>query len=164
MAVFTGKGPARLGERETEVNKTQVKLLDVLADGKWWYGLDLRNAAGISAWSPVYVHTHRLEEAGLIESRAEPYVEPHIGVPRRLYRITESGRRSLVDGRAAPPSLVSLLLAHVRWLLTPDLPMALGLVSAAAVIGASWRTAVLVSLGSVAVIFARAFIRGWRQS
>lgn len=68
------------------------------------YALSMVNA-GIGARGTIYVHLHRMEEAGLVFSCCEPVAElaaqDHLGrqqhptLPRRLYSITDLGRQRL---------------------------------------------------------------------
>lgn len=64
------------------------------------YGLDLVNLSkGVLKRGSVYVHLHRLEEAGLVTSRAEDWTPPYSSnvprmpiIHRRIYNLTEKGR------------------------------------------------------------------------
>ena len=58
------------------------------------YGLDLVNA-GVAKRLWLYVVLGRMEESGLIEGREESAVDPP-RLPRRLYRITDAGRATLL--------------------------------------------------------------------
>ena len=58
------------------------------------YGLDLVSA-GVAKRRWLYVVLGRMEESGLIEGREEDGVEPP-RLPRRLYRITDAGRATLL--------------------------------------------------------------------
>ena len=42
----------------------------------------------------IYVTLYRMEQKGLIESRAEARPLPEVGIPRRLYRSTGLGERA----------------------------------------------------------------------
>jgi DNA-binding PadR family transcriptional regulator len=71
-------------------------ILRLLADGRWWYGLDLVEASnGILKRGAVYVWLMRLEEKGLVTHRQDPTPPPRPGLsPRRQYQITDAGRRA----------------------------------------------------------------------
>lgn len=48
-----------------------LRLLSLMADGEWHYGLDLCRTCRISrAW--IYILLNRLEDSGIIESRPTP--------------------------------------------------------------------------------------------
>lgn len=77
--------PPRLSSKE-------FLILDLLASGGERYGLQLvGESAGQLKRGTVYVTLQRMEEKGLVESRAEELAEPRPGLPRRLYRPTRSG-------------------------------------------------------------------------
>lgn len=70
-------------------------ILRVLAAGdREMYGIDFVNA-GVAKRRWLYVVLGRMEESGLIEGREEDDVEPP-RLPRRLYRITDAGRATLL--------------------------------------------------------------------
>ncbi len=71
-------------------------ILRLLADGQWWYGLDLvKRSRGDLGRGSVYVRLCRLEERGFVTSRLDPTPPSRPGLlPRRQYRITDAGRRA----------------------------------------------------------------------
>ena len=73
----------------------EQRILQVLAaNDREMYGLDLV-AAGVAKRRWLYVVLGRMEDRGLIEGREEDAVElPQL--PRRLYRITDAGRATLL--------------------------------------------------------------------
>lgn len=61
-------------------------VLDLLADGGWWYGLDIVDRSdGLLKRGTVYITLARMEEKGLIEGRKEKQLMPGM-IPRRMYR------------------------------------------------------------------------------
>ena len=65
------------------------------------FGLELvEDSGGLLKRGTVYVTLQRMEEKGLVESWREERVAPEIGIPRRLYRATGLGERSLKEYRA----------------------------------------------------------------
>lgn len=75
-------------------------ILELLADGQEWAGLDLILASGGRlSRGVVYVDLRRLEDRGLITSRISNW-KTH-GIQRRLYRLAP--RRGQVPPKAPPP-------------------------------------------------------------
>ena len=73
----------------------EQEILRVLAaSDRELYGLDFVNA-GVAKRRWLYVVLGRMEESGLIEAREEEAVDPP-RLPRRLYRITDAGRATLL--------------------------------------------------------------------
>jgi DNA-binding PadR family transcriptional regulator len=65
------------------------------------YGLELVKASNSKLKrGGVYVLLGRLATKGLVESRGEGSTPDYVGIPRRLYKITELGRRALRKFRA----------------------------------------------------------------
>jgi PadR family transcriptional regulator PadR len=81
-----------VGAKLPKLSATESLILDLLR-GQDMYGLQLvTESKGALKRGTVYVTLGRMEEKGLIESRAEK--EPdHSGLPRRLYRATALGAR-----------------------------------------------------------------------
>lgn len=72
------------------------------------YGLELVKASdGRLHRGTVYVYLQRLEDAGWVLSSEEPAaeVQPHVGIPRRLYRLRPGGPRELVGSGGLVPAL-----------------------------------------------------------
>ena len=66
------------------------------------FGLELvHNSEGQLKRGTVYVTLQRMEGRGLIASEQEPRPDPQIGIPRRQYRITGLGQRTLAAYHAA---------------------------------------------------------------
>lgn len=85
------------------MNAQDAKILGLLSDGREWYGLDLVTASdGVLQRGTIYVRLGWLEDQGLVTSREEApeVIDARIGIARRLYRITHSGRRKLAEGEA----------------------------------------------------------------
>ncbi len=63
---------------------------------RWWTGLELvEKSLGQLNRGTIYVYLNRLEDAELVESQLQP---TDINMPQqRQYRVTESGRRALLD-------------------------------------------------------------------
>lgn len=75
--------------------KKESAILRMLAEGAELFGLEMvERSGGLLARGVIYVTLSRLEEKGLVSSREETN-QRHPGLPRRLYRITESGRITL---------------------------------------------------------------------
>lgn len=79
----------------SDPHRAQRAILKLLADGRWWYGLDMVEASnGDLQRGVIYVWLARLEEDGLVQRRMEP--EPcDPGFPRHQFRISGAGRREL---------------------------------------------------------------------
>jgi DNA-binding PadR family transcriptional regulator len=75
-------------------------VLELLAGANEMYGLEMVRATSELKRGTIYVLLDRMEEQKLVSSR---HVEdPTIGgMPRRLYRITGLGQRSLAAARSA---------------------------------------------------------------
>ena len=66
-------------------SKQDEEILRLLSDGKEWLGLDMVEASKHIKRGSVYVRLHRLEDAGLVQSRRQLWTERDFGIPRRLY-------------------------------------------------------------------------------
>lgn len=74
----------------------RAKVLELLSDDSWWYGLNLVKASdGVLKRGTIYFHLGRLEEEGLVLSLEELTMQPEIGIKRRLFRISKLGREQL---------------------------------------------------------------------
>lgn len=73
----------------------QAAILEILtAHGRAMFGLEIVKASnGRVERGTVYVHLQRLEDAGWVLSSEESLAEvlPHVGIPRRLYRLRPGG-------------------------------------------------------------------------
>jgi DNA-binding PadR family transcriptional regulator len=77
-------------------SKAEAALLELLSNEDWWYGLELvRASRGAIKRGTVYVYLGRLEEAGLVLSCLEVETPAHVGIPRRLFRISKLGLQRL---------------------------------------------------------------------
>jgi len=75
-----------------QARRRERQILEALAAAdRELYGLDLV-AAGVAKRWWLYVTLGRMEERGLIEGRSDGTGDP----PRRLYRITDAGRATLL--------------------------------------------------------------------
>lgn len=64
----------------------------LLAKKEEKFGLQLvAEGAGILARSSIYVVLDRMQQKGLIESRAEEKIPDRPGIPRRMYKVTGKG-------------------------------------------------------------------------
>lgn len=94
-AVAVAYGLARWWSRAS-ARAAERTVLELLADGHEWYGLALVKAsAGRLKRGTVHVTLGRMEDRGLVAGRDEDDAAPHIGIRRRLYRITVLGQREL---------------------------------------------------------------------
>jgi DNA-binding PadR family transcriptional regulator len=77
--------------------KRERFILEVLASFRGeLYGLELvRTSGGLLRRGAVYFTLSGLERRGLVESREEALTPDYIGIPRRLYRITNAGLHEL---------------------------------------------------------------------
>jgi DNA-binding PadR family transcriptional regulator len=76
-------------------DRKETTILEMLSEARELYGLDMiERSDGLLQRGVIYVTLARLEEKGLVASREETS-QRHPGLPRRLYRITESGRVAL---------------------------------------------------------------------
>lgn len=74
----------------------ELVILSLLRDHGECYGLQiLENAGGRLSRGGVYVVLDRMETKGLVDSRKEAPPDREGGLPRRLYKITGLGARSL---------------------------------------------------------------------
>lgn len=82
------------------ISHKQQRILEILDAAKTeLYGLEIvKRSHGKLGRGTVYVHLERLEDLGYVSSREENK-EPHwyVGLKRRLYRITEDGRRVNIE-------------------------------------------------------------------
>jgi DNA-binding PadR family transcriptional regulator len=82
-------------------------VLDLLVAGNDMYGLELvRASRGRLKRGTIYVTLGRMEEKGYVSSHLEPPPPEAGGLPRRLYRPTALGLRTLkVWSKAGAPLL-----------------------------------------------------------
>lgn len=77
-------------------SKLELVILRLLIGGGESYGLALVKASdGALKRGTIYVTLGRMEEKGFVTSEQEAVTPDHIGIPRRLYKITGLGERSL---------------------------------------------------------------------
>ena len=77
--------------------KKEVLVLEILAASGPMHGLGLvAEAGGALKRGTVYVTLARMEAKGFVSSEQEPAHPGAIGLPRRIYRITELGGRALI--------------------------------------------------------------------
>jgi PadR family transcriptional regulator len=82
--------------RNAPLPRKEQLILELLAAGGPMYGLLLvERSAGALKRGTVYVTLGRMEAKGLVESEQEPPVPGSIGLPRRIYRLTTLGERTL---------------------------------------------------------------------
>jgi DNA-binding PadR family transcriptional regulator len=87
-------------------SRKEALILELLADGRDRYGLELVAASGGRLKrGTVYVTLDRMEEKGYVQSRLDASAGTP-GLPRRLYRPTAQGRRLLDALSLARQSLV----------------------------------------------------------
>jgi DNA-binding PadR family transcriptional regulator len=68
----------------------------LLTEGAEKFGLQLvAEGDGALARSSIYVVLDRMQQKGLIESRAEEKVPDRPGIPRRMYKLTGKGRYAM---------------------------------------------------------------------
>lgn len=74
-------------------------ILEILQrHGGEMYGLQIvKSSSGQLKRGTIYVHLDRLELSGLVTSRQETRIHPDVKLPRRLYKISESGHRQLAE-------------------------------------------------------------------
>lgn len=70
----------------------EAKVLQIILQHGWGYGLALSKAAGIKRGS-IYVILGRLEDKGLVNSWEEEPPIDYVGIPRRYYQATKQGRK-----------------------------------------------------------------------
>jgi DNA-binding PadR family transcriptional regulator len=88
----------------------EAEILDQLSDAKEMYGLEIvRSSNGSVRRGTIYVLLDRLEDKGFVSSRAEK-TPGASGMPKRLYRITGSGRSALAALRAAQAAAATILM------------------------------------------------------
>jgi PadR family transcriptional regulator, regulatory protein PadR len=76
-------------------SKERIVLSLLVAQGDA-YGLELvERSEGQLKRGTVYVTLGRMEEKGLVVSKADAEPDSHSGMPRRRYRLTALGRRAL---------------------------------------------------------------------
>jgi len=76
-----------------EITPIQYEILKLLYLRDEVYGLELVRSSKIIKRGTVYVYLHCLEEKGYIVSRQEEKNPKAIGLPRRIYQLTESGTK-----------------------------------------------------------------------
>jgi DNA-binding PadR family transcriptional regulator len=79
-----------------QISKTEALVLQrlVAAAGSETYGLEMvKSSGGALKMGTVYVILGRLQDKGFVESRREELPEDTQRPPRRLYKITGTGRR-----------------------------------------------------------------------
>lgn len=78
------------------IPKKELVVLEILAASGPMHGLGLvSESGGALKRGTVYVTLGRMEAKGFITSEQEPPHPGAIGLPRRIYRITEMGGRAL---------------------------------------------------------------------
>ena len=92
------------------VTGVEAVILDLLASGAELYGYEMAKASSRLRSGAIYVHLHRMEDKGFVESRTEPRRDGARGRPRRLYRITGLGQE-LLEARRRVAALLSGELA-----------------------------------------------------
>ena len=81
--------------KETRLSGTEHLILGILIGAGELYGLEMvRRSNGLLARGTVYVTLDRMEDKGLVTSRAEDKEPGVSGIPKRLYRITGEGSRA----------------------------------------------------------------------
>lgn len=74
------------------------------------YGLELvKTSDGELKRGTVYVTLQRMEDKGLVESREEDETADHIGLRRRLYKVTGHGQRAYQAHRAAEEAAARIM-------------------------------------------------------
>ncbi len=72
--------------------RERLILRDLLVN-PWAYGLELvERSGGLLKRGTVYVTLGRLEQEGLLDSLEETTTPDHVGIPRRVYTLTDQGR------------------------------------------------------------------------
>ncbi|AUS41683.1 hypothetical protein CYD94_05265 [Ralstonia solanacearum] len=87
-----------------DITKTEALVLQqlVAAAGSELYGLEMvKSSGGALKMGTIYVILGRLQDKGFVESRREELKDSNRAVPRRLYKITGTGRRVLQAYEAA---------------------------------------------------------------
>ncbi len=89
----------------------EAEILRLLVVGRELYGLQLvAKSDGKLKRGTVYTTLHRLEDGkGLVVSREEERPPEAVGIPRRLYRITALGERTLQALEAASVHVIGEL-------------------------------------------------------
>lgn len=73
-----------------DAERMVLSLLDANGEA---YGIELvRGSDGVLKRGTVYVLLSRMEDEGLVESRAED--APHLAYPRWIYSLSEQGKRA----------------------------------------------------------------------
>jgi len=81
----------------SNIPKKEVLVLEILAAAGPMHGLGLvTESGGALKRGTVYVTLGRMEAKGFVISEQEPSHPGAIGLPRRIYRITELGGRALM--------------------------------------------------------------------
>jgi PadR family transcriptional regulator PadR len=85
------------------LSRKEFLILEMLiGSGRPLYGLEMVEASvGALKRGTIYVTLQRMQERGLVDSKAEPRTAPEIGIPRRMYWITGVGQRMLAAYEAA---------------------------------------------------------------
>jgi DNA-binding PadR family transcriptional regulator len=84
------------------LSSKELLILELLASGRELYGLELVAASRRRLKrGTVYVTLGRMEDKGYVTSRLESPPPQSGGMPRRLYRPTELGRRVLATWTTA---------------------------------------------------------------
>ncbi len=98
-------------EHYTKISIKEFLILRLLAEREEMYGLEMVEAsAGELKRGTVYPTLQRMSEKEYVESSEEPRVLPEIGTARRMYRITDFGRRVLDKNAALSDLLIGELL------------------------------------------------------
>ena len=75
----------------------EAEILRLLSGGRELYGLEMvKLANGELKRGTIYTTLNRMDDKGLVTSRSEERTPEAAGLPRRLYRITALGQRTLV--------------------------------------------------------------------
>lgn len=89
------------------LSKTKVTILMLLRADIELFGLEMvKMSEGRLKRGTVYVVLQRMEKDGLISGRNEERKPPEIGIPRRIYRLTDTGKR-IVKALAAAQKVMS---------------------------------------------------------
>ena len=85
------------------MTNAEIAILEILDRNHCeMYGLDIIEQSNHELKiATIYVWTKRLEDRGLITSRPEDEIRPEIGLARRLYKITEDGKRALLHAQTS---------------------------------------------------------------
>jgi PadR family transcriptional regulator PadR len=83
-------------DRKCWPSATETMILRLIVTRGESYGLALVKASdGKLKRGTIYVTLQRMQEKGLVDSREEESTPEYIGIPRRLYKVTGLGERTL---------------------------------------------------------------------